>query len=157
MGLPQDALKRINNPHIDLSIVIPALNEETVILPTLNRIPVKEIQKKGLTCEVIVVDNDSDDQTGTIANHWGAKVVLEPNRGYGNAYRRGFSEAKGDLIVMFDADGTYPVEDIIHFIQVIRAGKADVVMGSRLKGTIMPGAMSFVLSMKPPRGPRSVL
>ena len=133
-----------NLNHIDLSFVIPALNEESVIRVTLDQIPLRKIRNIGLNFEVVVVDNASEDRTGEIARHWGAKVVLEKNRGYGNAYQRGFSEARGDIIVMFDADGTYPVEKALHLVQPILNGEADLVMGSRLRGKILPGAMPLV-------------
>ncbi|MFQ6125787.1 MAG: glycosyltransferase family 2 protein [Candidatus Heimdallarchaeota archaeon] len=130
--------------HIDLSFVIPALNEEGVIRATLDQIPVRKIRRNGMNYEVVVVDNASEDRTGDIAKKWGAKVVIEKNRGYGNAYLRGYSEAKGDIIVMFDADGTYPVEDTLHLVRPLLRREADIVIGSRLKGKILPGAMPFV-------------
>lgn len=130
--------------HVDLSFVIPALNEESVIRATLNQIPLRKIRNRGMNCEVVVVDNASEDRTGEIARKWGATVVLEKNRGYGNAYLRGYSEARGEIIVMFDADGTYPVENSLHLIRPLLNGEADIVIGSRLRGKILPGAMPFV-------------
>ncbi len=129
--------------HCDLTFILPALNEEDVIFNTLDHIPLQLLRRRGLSYEVIVVDNDSDDRTGEIAEQWGAKVLLEPNRGYGNAYLRGFSEACGDIIVMFDADDTYPVEDTLRLIQPILNGTVDVVIGSRLKGKILSVSASF--------------
>jgi len=130
--------------HFDLSFVIPALNEESLIHATLDQIPLKNISNRRMICEVVVVDNASEDQTGEIARKWGATVVLEKNRGYGNAYLRGYSEARGDIIVMFDADGTYPVENSLRLVQPLLNGEADIVIGSRLRGKILPGAMPFV-------------
>jgi glycosyltransferase involved in cell wall biosynthesis len=102
---------------------------------------VKKIHEMGLEVEVLVVDNSSTDNTAQEAEEAGARVIKESKRGYGNAYLRGFSEADGDILVMGDADGTYPFNEIPEFIQPILSGDADFVMGSRLKGDIKPGAM----------------
>jgi glycosyltransferase involved in cell wall biosynthesis len=124
-----------------ISIVIPALNEEGIVGKTVRSVPVDELNEKGLETEIVVVDNASTDNTAKEAEEAGARVVLGSKRGYGNAYLKGFQEAKGDIIVMGDADGTYPFPITYDFIQPILKGEADFVMGSRLKGDIKEGAM----------------
>lgn len=124
-----------------ISIVIPALNEEGIVGKTVRSVPVDILNKHGLETEIIVVDNASTDNTAKEAEEAGARVVLGSKRGYGNAYLAGFKEAKGDIIVMGDADGTYPFPMTYEFIQPILKGEADFVMGSRLKGNIKEGAM----------------
>jgi glycosyltransferase involved in cell wall biosynthesis len=124
-----------------ISIVIPALNEEGIVGKTVKSVPVEKLRKNGLDVEIVVVNNASTDNTAQEASEAGARVVLGKKRGYGNAYLKGFSEAKGDIIVMGDADGTYPFEITYEFIQPILKGEADFVMGSRLKGDIKKGAM----------------
>ncbi|MGO9388441.1 MAG: glycosyltransferase family 2 protein [Methanobacterium sp.] len=124
-----------------ISIVIPALNEEGIVGKTVKSVPIKELEAKGFETEIIVVNNASTDNTAEEASEAGARVVYETKRGYGNAYLRGFKEAKGDIIVMGDADGTYPLNTTYEFIQPLITGKADFVMGSRLRGNIMEGAM----------------
>lgn len=124
-----------------VSVVIPALNEEGIVGKTVHSVPIKKLNDIGLDTEIIVVDNASTDNTSKEASEAGARVVLETNRGYGNAYLRGFKEATGDIIVMGDADGTYPFDEIVEFIQPILNGDAEFVIGSRLKGDIRPGAM----------------
>jgi glycosyltransferase involved in cell wall biosynthesis len=124
-----------------VSVVIPALNEEGIVGKTVKSVPISKLRDIGLETEIVVVDNASTDNTGQEASEAGAKVVLESNRGYGNAYLRGFSEATGDIMVMGDADGTYPFDEMVEFIQPILKGDAEFVMGSRLKGDIKPGAM----------------
>ncbi|MFH1788732.1 MAG: glycosyltransferase family 2 protein, partial [Candidatus Altiarchaeota archaeon] len=126
---------------IKVSVVIPALNEEGVVGKTVSAVPVDELRKMGLEAEILVVDNASEDGTAIEAQAAGARVVRETKRGYGNAYLRGFAEAKGDVIVILDADGTYPAEEIPAFVAPLIEGKADFVMGSRLRGDIEPGAM----------------
>jgi len=124
-----------------ISIVIPALNEEGIVGKTVKSVPVEKLNENGLDVEIVVVDNASTDNTAQEARDAGARVVYGEKRGYGNAYLKGFSEAKGDIIVMGDADGTYPFPMTYEFIQPILKGEADFVMGSRLKGDIKKGAM----------------
>jgi glycosyltransferase involved in cell wall biosynthesis len=126
---------------MDVSIVIPALNEEGIVGKTVKSVPIDKLMENGLETEILVVDNASTDDTAKEASEAGARVVYEEKRGYGNAYLRGFKEAQGNIIVMGDADGTYPFDTTYEFIQPILKGEADMVMGSRLKGDIQKGAM----------------
>jgi len=126
---------------MDLSIVIPALNEEGIVGKTVKSVPITQLREKGLETEIIVVDNASTDNTAQEASDAGARVVREEKRGYGNAYLRGFKEAKGAIIVMGDADGTYPLSTTYEFIQPLLKEDYDMLMGSRLKGDIKEGAM----------------
>jgi glycosyltransferase involved in cell wall biosynthesis len=91
---------------------------------------------------VIVADNGSEDGSPELAQAAGARVVREPRRGYGSAYLAGFAAARGDYIVMADADLTYDFGDIPRFIEKLEAG-ADLVMGDRMGG-IQPGAMPWL-------------
>ena len=124
-----------------VSFVIPALNEEGIVGKTIKSIPKKQIQDKGYDVEIIVVNNNSTDNTQKEAEDAGATVYLEMKRGYGNAYKRGFKEATGDIIIMGDADGTYPLEQSQEFIDKIVDEHYDFVIGSRFDGTIEDGAM----------------
>ncbi|RAP50143.1 MAG: glycosyl transferase [Methanosphaera sp. rholeuAM74] len=124
-----------------VSVVIPALNEEGIVGKTVESIPSDEIRDAGYDLEIIVVNNDSTDNTAREASDAGATVFLEKNKGYGNAYKRGFKEASGDIIIMGDADGTYPLEQSMDFINYIVEDGCDFVIGSRFKGSIEDGAM----------------
>ncbi len=108
-----------------ISLVIPALNEERGIVATLKRVP-KEIS------EIIVVDGGSKDRTVELAEANGARVVVEPQRGYGLAYKRGFAAAKGDIIVTSDADGTYPIELFPYVVEYLIKRDLTFVNCSRL-------------------------
>ena len=123
-----------------ISVVIPCLDEadsiEACVLSALDA-----MARADLSGEVIVVDNGSIDGSGELAREAGARVVLEPLRGYGNAYRAGLIEAGGDYIVMADADETYDFKEIPRFVACLRAG-ADVVVGDRMRN-IEPGAMPW--------------
>jgi glycosyltransferase involved in cell wall biosynthesis len=124
-----------------ISVVIPALNEEGIVGKTIKSIPVDEFKEAGYDYEIIVINNDSTDNTAQEASDAGATVFLEKNRGYGNAYIRGFKEATGDIIIMGDADGTYPLEQSMDFVNIIVNEDCDFVIGSRFDGTIEKGAM----------------
>ena len=91
-----------------VSIVMPALNEASCIADVVSNIPVAEFADRGFDTEILVVDNNSVDGTGEIARKVGARVVCEPQKGYGLAYRMGFKEARGSIICTLDADCSYP-------------------------------------------------
>jgi glycosyltransferase involved in cell wall biosynthesis len=135
-----------------LSIVIPAMNEEEGIGETLDVIPLKELADMGYPTEVIVVDGESVDRTREIAREKGARVVIEPRKGYGRAYKTGFEVAQGDIIATGDADTTYPFDKLPEYIRHFERENLDFLTGNRF-GKLQPGAMSakhkvgnFVLS-----------
>jgi glycosyltransferase involved in cell wall biosynthesis len=123
-----------------VSVVIPCLNECWTIRECVRR-AIGSLAANRIDGEVIVVDNGSDDDSGRLAEAAGARVVLEPERGYGSAYLAGFAAARGTFIVMADADLTYDFEDIPRFVAELDAG-ADMVIGNRMKN-IEPGAMPW--------------
>jgi glycosyltransferase involved in cell wall biosynthesis len=121
-----------------ISVVIPCLNEAESIGRCVNAAR-RVLDEHHLDGEVVVVDNGSDDGSGALARLAGARVVDEPRRGYGSAYLAGFAEARGDYIVMIDADLTYDFEEIPRFVRELDGG-AELVMGNRMDA-VEPGAM----------------
>jgi glycosyltransferase involved in cell wall biosynthesis len=124
---------------VRVSVVIPCLNEAESIgqcVAAAQRV----LDRHGLDGEVLVVDNGSDDGSGVLAHLAGARVVDEPRRGYGSAYLAGFAAARGDYIVMIDADLTYDFEEIPRFVRELEDG-CELVMGNRMQA-VQPGAMS---------------
>jgi dolichol-phosphate mannosyltransferase len=126
-----------------VDVVIPALNEAATIGVVLDEIPVAELEAAGYRVRALVIDNGCTDETSKIAAGRGAVVIHELQRGKGNAVRRAFRETRADFVVMLDGDATYPAGHIPDMLRVLRDGK-DVVIGSRLKGTRAPGAISAV-------------
>ena len=122
-----------------ISVVIPCLNEEASIGRVIE-MALKGIQKTGLAGEIIVVDNGSTDNSARIAAEKGARIISEKHRGYGSALRAGFQHADHEIIVMGDADLTYDFTAIDDLVQPILDGRADFVIGNRMK-SIKPGAM----------------
>lgn len=127
---------------VDVSVVIPCLNEVDSIAACVAKAK-RSFDRMKMSGEVIVVDNGSTDGTAQAAEKAGAVVVREPRRGYGSAYLAGLGAASGTYIVMGDGDNTYDFLDIPRFINTLRQESADLVMGDRLQGTILPGAMSW--------------
>jgi glycosyltransferase involved in cell wall biosynthesis len=126
---------------IEVSVVIPCLNEAENIEECVRRSQAA-LDEAGIVGEVVVADNDSEDGSAQLAEAAGARVVHEPRRGYGSAYLAGFAAARGEYIVMLDADMTYPFREIPQFVQQLRDG-AQLVMGDRMDN-IQPGAMHWV-------------
>lgn len=125
-----------------ISVVIPCLDEAESVGGCVEK-ALKGIADSGMTGEVVVVDNGSTDGSPEIAAAAGARVIHEPRRGYGSAYLRGFQEARGRYLVMGDADNTYDFEDVPRFVTPLHERGCDMVVGSRLKGKILPGSMPW--------------
>jgi len=122
---------------------MPALNEEAGIGAAIKQIPVNKLNEIGHSVEIIVVDNGSTDNTARIAREKGAIVVLQPQRGYGNAYAAGFEAASGDIIVTGDADMTYPFDHLPGMICHFLVAGLDFLNTDRLS-RIRPDAMNKV-------------
>lgn len=127
---------------LDVSIVMPCLNEAAAIEVCVAEAEAALVEA-GLTGEVIVVDNGSSDGSAELASSAGARVVLETNRGYGSACRRGLAEARGRYLVLGDADGTYDFTALPRFVDPLLNG-ADMVVGNRLNETMETGAMPWL-------------
>jgi glycosyltransferase involved in cell wall biosynthesis len=123
-----------------LSVIIPCLNEAQNIEQCVTA-AWAAIELAGVTGEVIVADNGSEDGSAELARLAGAQVVHEPRRGYGSAYIAGFAAARGTYILMADADLTYDFNDTPRFLGELQAG-ADMVIGDRMEH-IHPGAMPW--------------
>jgi glycosyltransferase involved in cell wall biosynthesis len=108
-----------NGEHSSVTIVIPTLNEAEGIRETIRNIPFEEIRRMGYSAEIIVVDANSTDGTKELARKLGAKIIVEPKRGYGRAYKTGFLHSNGDIIVTLDGDASYPSEYIPKLIKYL--------------------------------------
>ena len=124
-----------------ITVIIPALNEEQGIGLVLSEIPVGVLKDIGFETEVIVIDNGSEDGTRHIAMQHGATVIIQPMRGYGNAYKAGFAHASGDIIATGDADLTYPFGDLPTIIQRMEEEELDFISTNRLS-SLNPGCMT---------------
>ncbi|MDD5291556.1 MAG: glycosyltransferase family 2 protein [Candidatus Omnitrophica bacterium] len=128
--------------NIEVSVVMPCLDEEKSVGICVRQAK-EALEKMGIAGEIIVVDNNSADNSAAVAQKEGARVVFEPDRGYGSAYLKGFSEAKGRMIIMGDADNSYDFSQIGEFVMPLKKEGYDFVIGSRFKGNIKKGAMPW--------------
>ncbi len=118
------------------TVVIPAFNEQETIEGVLAGIPQDAVDR------VLVVDNASTDRTAALARAAGADVVVETRRGYGAACYAGFRMAtEADILVFMDGDGADDPSQIPQLVELLVAGKADLVIGSRVRGKADPGAL----------------
>jgi glycosyltransferase involved in cell wall biosynthesis len=141
--LPAPPTRPCDGPEeLELSVVMPCLNEERTVGVCVEK-AVRTMRRLGIAGEVLVVDNGSSDGSVAVAERAGARVLHQPLRGYGNALRKGFAEARGRFVLMGDCDDSYDFTDLGRFVERLRGG-ADVVMGNRLKGEIKPGAMPWL-------------
>jgi len=117
---------------MSLSVVVPAFNEEKAVgaeVATLRSV----LEKTGWPFEIIVVDDGSTDRTGDAAESAGARVVRHwVNRGYGAALKTGIRVAKGNIIGITDADGTYPPDALPRLVSMLVEGQHDMVVGARV-------------------------
>jgi len=129
---------RINNNSLkfDLSIVIPAYNEENRIIDTLEKVD-KYIKEKNINAEIIVVDDGSKDSTVNVVNnfidnHKSVKLLsYSINKGKGYAVKTGVLDAKGSLILFTDADNSTPIEEFEKLSKIMNENQMDIVIGSR--------------------------
>ncbi len=125
----------------ELSIVIPALNEELTVGDFVDWCK-EGLAEAGIAGEVLIVDSSSD-ATAEIALAHGARVLKTPKRGLGRAYIDALPFIRGRYVLMGDADCTYDFRELEPFVEKFREGY-EFVMGSRWRGSIEPGAMPFL-------------
>src|SRR6185369_9761135 len=123
-------------PSVDLSVVIPAYNEELRVLPTLERLHA-HLSTQDMSYEIVVVDDGSRDKTCEVVEMAAASIpniILvrqRPNRGKGAAVRRGMLAARGRIRVMWDADCSMPPEELPRLLAPILDRRAEIAIGSR--------------------------
>jgi glycosyltransferase involved in cell wall biosynthesis len=124
---------------MDVTVVIPCLNEGPTIAGCIEA-ALRGIVATGKIGEVVVADNGSGDESVTIALDCGARVVSVEPKGYGAALLGGIAAARGRYVIIADADGSYDLESLAPFVELLDEGY-DLVIGNRFRGGIEPGAM----------------
>jgi glycosyltransferase involved in cell wall biosynthesis len=126
-----------SKPYV--SVIVAALNEEEALGQVIRTIP------REIADEIVVVDNGSTDRTPEVARSAGARVILEPKRGYGRAYRTGLRTISADcqIVVFLDGDGSDYPEMMCRLVQPIIEGTHDFVIGSRTRGRREQGSMNL--------------
>jgi hypothetical protein len=124
---------------LELTIVMPCLNEARTVATCVAKAR-RFLESSGVVGEVLVADNGSTDGSRELAAAAGARVVIAPAAGYGNAVMAGIASARGHFVIMGDSDDSYDFTALQSFVDELRAG-ADLVMGNRFQGGIARGAM----------------
>jgi glycosyltransferase involved in cell wall biosynthesis len=122
---------------MQISVIIPVLNEAESIAQVLTAIP----SMAGL--EMLVVDGGSTDSSIDIARSAGAIILHEGRPGYGQACASGSAVARGEILVFMDGDGADDPALLPDLVAPLAAGRADLVLASRLAGSLTPGAMPW--------------
>lgn len=127
---------------LELSIIMPCLNEAETLATCIKKAQwyLQEYQVRG---EVVIADNGSTDGSQEITIELGARLVNVKEKGYGSALMGGIMAARGEFIIMADADDSYDFTALNPFVEKLRSGY-DLVMGNRFKGGIKEGAMPFL-------------
>ena len=124
---------------VEFSIVMPCLNEAETLAVCIQKAQ-RSLDEHKVVGEIVVADNGSSDGSQEIATRLGARIVNVASRGYGSALMAGINAARGQYVIMGDADDSYDFATLGPFISQLRAGY-DLVMGNRFLGGIKPGAM----------------
>ena len=121
---------------------MPCLNEAETLEKCIKK-ALAFVERENIIAEILISDNGSTDGSQEIALKNGARVVHAEKKGYGAALRKGIESAKGNYIIMGDADDSYDFSDLMPFLVELRKG-CDLVMGNRFRGGIKKGAMPFL-------------
>ncbi len=124
---------------VELTVLMPCRNEEHTVAGCVRQ-AAAFLTRRGIDGEVLVADNGSTDLSAVSASAAGARVVPIAEPGYGSALLGGIAAARGQYVIMGDADGSYDFAALEPFVEHLRDG-ADLVMGNRFQGGIASGAM----------------
>ncbi|MBN8430837.1 glycosyltransferase family 2 protein [Microbulbifer salipaludis] len=127
---------------LTLTILMPCLNEERTLAECIED-AYSSLQALGIDGEIVIADNGSSDRSKEIALSYGARVISVAKRGYGAALMAGIEAARGQYVIMGDADCSYDFGSLEGFLDTLKGG-ADLVCGNRFQGGIEPGAMPFL-------------
>ncbi len=128
-----------------ITVLIPCHNEEKGIAKVIDGIPHQKLEKLGYTTQVVVINNNSTDNTVQVALDRGVTVIHETKKGKGYAMKAGFNFVTTDTkyVVMLDGDNTYKPKEIIRLIEPLTSNFCDVVVGSRLGGKMRKNSLKF--------------
>lgn len=126
-----------------ITVLIPCYNEAEGIADVVKGFPRHDIEQRGFELDILVIDNNSSDNTAEVAVKAGARVITETKQGKGYAIRTGFYHIPDDtqFVVMLDGDDTYKAAEILRLVEPLDSGFADAIVGSRMAGKMTYGSM----------------
>lgn len=127
---------------LDLTILMPCLNEVATVGISI-REAAAFLEKNRICGEILVVDNGSTDGSAKLAESCGARVIFQPQKGYGNTLRSGIAHSRGSLIILGDCDTTYDFFHLEEMYAMLSSGEWDMVIGNRFAGGMEKGSMPF--------------
>ncbi len=136
-------MKLVNEKELELSVIMPCLNEENAVGSCIDEAK-RFISTHNIKAEIIIADNGSTDSSAQKAAEHGAVVVSETRRGYGRAIRTGIGNSRGEIIIFGDCDTTYDFLHLESFYFPLERGEYDIMIGDRFSGGIEKGAMPFL-------------
>ncbi len=136
-------MKLANEKKLDLSLIMPCLNEENNVGKSIDEAK-RFISAYSLNAEIIIVDNDSTDNSAAEALKHGAVVLYEARHGYGRAIRTGMENSSGAVLIIADCDTTYDLLNLEQFYFPLERGECDMMIGDRFAGGIEKGAMPLL-------------
>lgn len=133
----------MQKPTKKITVLIPCYNEAAGIAGVITSFQREKIQAMGYALDVLVIDNNSKDDTAAVAREAGARVIFEGKKGKGNAIRTGFYNIPSDTdyVVMLDGDDTYRPEEVLRLIELLDSGFGTVAIGTRLGGKMAEDSM----------------
>ena len=110
-----------------ITVIIPCHNEAKSIVGVIKNFPIKQLQRNDFNLEILVIDNASTDNTAKLARIAGARVIVEPKKGKGNAMRAGFANISPDTdyVAMIDGDDTYNSNELFRLIEPLQSDFCD--------------------------------
>ena len=133
---PSGAVLGPSAATIEVSVVMPCLNEADTLAVCIQKVQ-RAFQEHRINGEIVVADNGSTDGSQTIAHSFGVRVVAIEAKGYGNALMGGIAAARGQFVIMGDADDSYDFLEIPKFVAKLREGY-ELVQGCRLPSGAVP-------------------
>jgi glycosyltransferase involved in cell wall biosynthesis len=129
-----------------ISVLLPALGKEMTRESVIDGIPISQLKDKGFDVEIMVVYGHSKDRIQEIAKKKRCLVITQYRKGEGLGIRTAFEAFDGDYLDMMDVDDTYPGYHILDMFPLLQSGKYDIILGSRLNGAILLGAMNRLIT-----------
>lgn len=133
----------LEKESLTLTILMPCLNESATVGISI-REAMTFLKENHIRGEILVVDNGSGDGSAGIAESHGARVILQPQKGYGNALRAGIASSRGRVILLGDCDTTYDFLHLEQFYGLLSSGEWDMVIGNRFSGGMENGSMPLL-------------